>query len=297
MSFLRKMFSGGASPDDPRRWVIEAMLAAMAADGEVLEEELEVLQKNIDEHDLFSDLTQEASSRLIDIAADAIREAGAGASRTSAIAAGIPSRNHRIAAYHMACEVCVADSELAEGEIAYLEELQRALALADDEAKELFEGVRADSGLLTLEEKAGRMRALLPQFVRCMALMAAADGEIHDEELVGVTAVLRNIPDMAVLSTDELDEAIEVSLERIKGKSLADAIAEQAQHIVETNDRYWTTVYMMIVALSDGKTDWREVAFLKTTEETFGLTDDQMDQAMETASLFPAIELGGQAPT
>jgi len=296
MSFLRKMFSGGASPDDPRRWIIESMLAAMAADGEVLEEELEVLQKNIDEHELFSDLTQEASSRLIDIAADAIRESGGGASRTAAIAAGIPSRNHRIAAYHMACEVCVADSELAEGEIAYLEELQRALGLADDEARELFEGVRAQSGLLTLEEKANRMRGLLPQFVRCMALMAAADGEIHDEELVGVTAVLRNIPDMAVLEKQEFEDVIVEAFEAIKGRQPEEALAEMAGQIDNSADRYWTAVYMMIIALADGKEDWREIAFLSSVAKSFGLDEEQMDQALATARMFPATDLGGEAP-
>ncbi len=296
MSFLRKMFSGGASPDDPRRWVIESMLAAMASDGEVLEDELEVLQKNIDEHELFSGLTQEASSRLIDIAADAIRESGGGAARAPTIAKGIPSRNHRLAAYAMACEVCVADSELAEGEIAYLEALQTAFGIGDDEARELFEAARADSGLLTLEEKTMRMRGLLPHFVRCMALMAAADGEIHDEELVGVTAVLRNIPDMAVLSKDEFEDVIVEAFESIKGRQPEQALEEFAAQIENPADRYWTAVYMMIIALADGKEDWREITFLGAVSKSFGLNDEQMDQALATARMFPATELGGEAP-
>ena len=53
---------------------------------------------------------------------------------------------------------------------------------------------------------------------------------------------------------------------------------------------------MMIIALADGKSDWREVAFLKSVEQTFALTDTQMDAAMETARMFPMVELGGEAP-
>ena len=296
MSFLRQMFSGSLKTDDPRRFLIEAMLAAMEADGDVTDEEMEVLQKNLEEHELFSNLTADALSRLIDMAADAIRDSGGALERTEEIARGLPSRSHRLTAYAMACDVCVSDAELPESEIKFLDTLQKSLAIEDSEAKEIFESARETSGLMTLEEKTATMRDMMPRFVDCMALMAASDGEIHDEELVGVLAVLRNIPDMAVLTKEELDTQIVESFERIKGKDIAAELESIAETITEPADRYWTTVYMMIIALADGKTDWREIEFLKITEGVFGLSDDQMDQAMGTAALFPAVDLGGTVP-
>jgi uncharacterized tellurite resistance protein B-like protein len=294
MSFLRKMFGGGLSADDPRRFLVEVMLSAMEADGEVTPEEMEILQRNLENHELVNDLSGEGSARLIDMAADAIREAGGGLNRLTAIAKGLPSRGHRLTAYAMACEICVSDAELPEAEIRYLELLQTALHLGDDEAAEVFEAARQKSGLQTLEEKTSRMRELMPRFVDCMALMAAADGEVHEEELAGVRAVLKNIPDMAVLTAEELEDAIRGSFERVKDKDPAQELASIAEVIQLPNDRYWTAVYMMIIALADGKTDWREVGFLKTVETTFGLSEEHMDQAMQTASLFPGTELGGK---
>jgi uncharacterized tellurite resistance protein B-like protein len=296
MSFLRRMFSGKAKKDDPRRFLIEAMLGAMEADGEVLNEEMEVLQKNLEEHELFEGLSGEETARLVDMAADAIRDAGGGHKRVANLAKGLPSRGHRLTAYAMACEVCVSDAELPEAEIKYLEALQEALELDTEEAQDLFEAARGQSGLMTLEEKTVKMRELMPRFVDCMALMAAADGEVHEEERVGIRAVLRNSPDMAVLTGDELDGAIDDAFNRVEGKTADKGLAVVAETITNNADRYWTTVYMMIIALADGKTDWREVAFLKTAETTFELSDVQMDRAMETARLFPAIELGGSAP-
>ena len=296
MSFLRRMFSGKAKKDDPRRFIIEAMLGAMEADGEVLSEEMEVLQKNLEEHELFEGLTGEETARLVDIAADAIRDAGGGHKRAPEIAKGLPSRSHRLTAYAMACEVCVADAELPEAEIKFLDALQEALELDADEARDLFEAARGSSGLMTLEEKTAKMRELMPRFVDCMALIAAADEEIHDEERIGIRAVLRNIPDMAVLTPEELEHAINTSLERIDGKAADTELSSIAATITDAADRYWTIVYMMIVALADGKTDWREVAFLKMAETTFELSDVQMDRAMETARLFPSVEIGGAAP-
>lgn len=296
MSFLRKMFSGELAKDDPRQFLVEAMLGAMEADGDVGEEEMKTLEGILERHELFTGTTGHARARLVDRAADAIREAGGGKKRADAIAKGLPSRSHRLAAYQLACEVCASDAELPETEIAYLEGLQHALGLPDAEAQELFEAVRNKAGLKTLEEKTTAMREMMPRFVDCMALMAAADGEVHDEEIEGVRAVLRNIPDMAVLTADELDAAILASFERVMGKDLQAEVAAAAKVIAQPADRYWTTVYMMIIARSDGKTDWREIEFLHATRVAFALSDTQMDQAMETAAMFPQVSLGGAAP-
>jgi len=297
MSFLRKMFSGRVKSDDPRRYLIEAMLGAMEADGEVVEEEMAMLQGNLESHELFQGMTGDEISRFVDIAADAIREAGGGNARLAEIAKGLPSRSQRLAAYHLACEICVADKELAEAEIDYLDEMQAALGLDENEAKDVFEAARQHSGLLTLEEKSDKMKSMMPRFVECMALMAAADGDVHHEERLGIRAVLRNIPDMAVLTQEELDSAIDSELDGVTGKDAAGELARIAKVITDGPDRYWTTVYMMIIALADGKSDWREVKFLETIKSSFALTDYQMDVAMDTARQFPAVALGGEAPS
>ncbi|CAN5696509.1 hypothetical protein BH11MYX3_BH11MYX3_23550 [soil metagenome] len=297
MSFLRKMFSGGVSKDDPRRFLVEVMLGAMEADGDVTEEEVATLEGNLANHSLFDGMSGDEISRITDLAADSIREAGGGKARLSAIAAGLPSRSQRLAGYAMACEICVADKDLAEAEIEYLDKLQAAFALEESEAKELFEAARKHSGLQTLEEKSSHVREIMPAFVRCMALMAAADEEIHHEERLAVRAVLHNIPDMSVLTAAELDEAIDVAIERTKGKDSKAELADVAKQIASPSDRYWTAVYVMIVALADGKSDWREVEFLEAMKKTFALSETQMDVAMKTAAQFPAIDLGGKAPS
>lgn len=296
MSFLQKMFGGGVDMDDPRRYLIETMLAAIGADGDVTEQEVMTLDKTLEEHDLFRDISGDARTRIMDTATEAIREAGGGMNRLEAIAKGLPGRTHQQLAYAMACDICVADADLPDSEIRFLDGLQKALRLDDDTAKELFEASRTSAGLKTVEEKTEAMREMMPRFVDCMALMAAADGEIHDDELISVRAVLASIPDMAVLNSDELNDAIVAAFNRVNEKDIADSIKEAADVISEPVDRYWTTVYMMIICLADGKADWREVAFLSTTRDAFGLDDELMDHAMAAASQFPATELGGAVP-
>jgi uncharacterized tellurite resistance protein B-like protein len=297
MSFLRKMFSGQVKTDDPRRFLIETMLGAMEADGDVTEDEMATFSGNLENHSLFEGLSGEEINRLVDLAADAIRDAGGGQARLEAIAKALPSRSQRLTAYAMACEICVADRELAEAEIAFLDKTQSAFGLDDSEAREVFEAARKHSGLLTLDEKSEKMKVLMPRFVECMALIAAADGEVHHEERLGIRAVLRNIPDMAVLTATELDRAIDAALDAVHGKKPEDELAKIAGVIEQMPDRYWTIVYTMIVALADGKTDWREVKFLESMRTAFGLNENQMDVAMSTAKQFPAVDLGGTAPS
>jgi uncharacterized tellurite resistance protein B-like protein len=295
MSFLRDMFSGAAKAEDPRRYLIEAMLGAMEADGELTEEEVATFEGNLAGNTLFDGLSGEELSRLTDQAADAIREAGGGRARLGEIAKNLPSRTQRLGAYAMACELCVADKQLAESEIDFLDAMQTAFALADGDAKEIFEAARRHSGLLTLDEKTVKMKALMPRFVQCMALMAAADGEVHHEERLSMRAVLRKIPDMAVLTSVELDRAMDGALDAAQGKDPLAELTAIAKIIDNPADRYWTTVYVMIIALADGKTDWREVKFLEGLRGVFALTGDQMDAAIATARQFPAVELGGDA--
>jgi tellurite resistance protein len=290
------MFSGKVSGEDSRRFLVEAMLGAMEADGDITEEEMAAFEGNLNNHKLFEGLSSDELSRLTDLAADALRVAGGGKARLPAIAEALPSHNQRLTAYGLAAEICVSDKQLAETEIEFLDAMQKAFALGDEETKEVFEAARKHSGLLTLEERSEKVRFLLPMFVRCMALMASADEEIHHEERLAMRAILRAIPDMAVLTHAEIDEAIDYALGQVAGKDLKKELEGVAAEVKASNDRYWVTCYTMIVSLADGVSDWREIEFLGNMRTTFGLSETQMDTAMKTAALFPAVKLGGDAP-
>ena len=119
MSFLRKMFSGKVSSEDPRRFLVESMLGAMEADGDVTEDEMATFEGSLASHPLFQGLSGDEVGRLTELAADAIRVAGGGKARLPAIAQGLPSRNQRLAAYALAAEICVADRDLARGLASY----------------------------------------------------------------------------------------------------------------------------------------------------------------------------------
>src|SRR6185436_16986359 len=101
----------------------------------------------------------------------------------------------------------------------------------------------------------------------------------------------------SVLTATELDEAIDVALERVQQKDGGASLTAIAGAIKEPSDRYWSAVYVMIIALADGKRDWRDILFLEKLRTAFSLSENQMDVAMQTATQFPAVDLGGDAPS
>mgnify|MGYP001562420532 FL=1 len=123
---VRDMMGGGLRPSDPRRFLIESMICAMNADGAIDPRELEALHKQLQEHDLFAGLSDQAAKMLIDVATDAVKFAGSSVARCAAIAKGLPSRIHRLTAYAMACEICGADTDISSKEQQFLEALRGA---------------------------------------------------------------------------------------------------------------------------------------------------------------------------
>ncbi len=296
MGFLRTMFGSGLSADDARVFLVEAMVGAIDADGEVTDSELEALHGKLDTHEVFVALSADAKERLLDQAADAIENAGGGRNRCAAIAKGLPSRVERELAYSLACEMSVSDNDLAEKEIAYLEALQGALELPDESAKELFESIRSKSAVLTIEERMEKTKRLVPRFIDAMCLLTLADGKVDDSEVDGIEAVLKHIADMRTLSEESLHDEVVASFNRLEGKDADTVLADISKVIQTTQDRFWTVTYMMIVAVSDGTKDWQELGLLAKFQKAFGLDSKAMDSAMKIAAQFPNVKITGRAP-
>ena len=61
MNLVSKMYGGSLRPGDPRRYIVEAIVGAMQADGVISQEELDVLESSLSDHEIFSGLKQEAT--------------------------------------------------------------------------------------------------------------------------------------------------------------------------------------------------------------------------------------------
>jgi uncharacterized tellurite resistance protein B-like protein len=286
MNLVSKMYGGSLRPGDPRRYIVEAIVGAMQADGVISQEELDVLESSLSDHEIFSGLKLEATKLLIDVANEAIAFAGAAIRRIPYMARGLPSRSHRMAAYGVACEIALADGE-APAEVIYLKSLKANFLLGDEEAKAIYEAAKKRRSMTEVEERTRRIIQLVPTFIECMALMAAADGEVTESERRALLGVLSGVGDLAIYGEKELSDVLNAAFKKIGGRDPDREVAKLAASLDSASDRYWAVVYMMIIAIAGGNRDWRNVFLLGSAQDAFKLDDRHMDRAMESAKLFP----------
>ena len=286
---VSNLLGGGLRPNDPRRFLIEAMIGAMTADGVVDPRELAAMQKQIAEHPMFAGLGPTAAKTLIELSTDAIKFAGSAAARAPAIAKGLPARIHRLAAYGMAAEVSLADDQLVEGELDFLEALRIALRISPLEAEKVIAAARGHQLAPYLDDRYLRVKSMIAVACEVFALRALARAMATDEHRFKVRDFFAAIPDLA-LTKDELDAELYRAFRRPRapGAQVFTELARVAQTLPDPVDRYWMVVYTLVAELPATVPSWRVIPFMGVMQAAFQIVDTDMELAVIDALTFPA---------
>lgn len=285
---VKNLLGGGLRPNDPRRFLIEAMICASHADGSVDPREIAVLEHQVATHPLFQGLGANASRTLIELSNDAIKFAGSALGRAPAIAKGLPARIHRIAAYGMAAEVAAADDVMHPGEISFLEGLRIALRISPLESGQIVNAARAHQLADYLNDRYLRVKNLIPVAAEVFALRALARGLGNDEQRFKVRDFFAAIPDLQ-LTTDELDSELYRAFRRPRpaDAQVFSELAQVAHSLPDPVDRYWMVVYTLVAEVPATVPSWRVIPFLGVMQAAFQITDTDMELAVVDALTFP----------
>ncbi|MBA3463866.1 MAG: TerB family tellurite resistance protein [Deltaproteobacteria bacterium] len=283
------LLGGGLRPNDPRRFLIEAMIGAMHADGSIDPRELAVLEKRVSGHPLFVGLGQPAAKTLIDLSHDAIKFAGSALARTPSIAKGLPARIHRLAAYGMAAEVAAADEAMHAGELSFLEALRIALRISSLESGQIVNAARSQQLTEFLDDRYLRVKNLIVVAAEVFALRALARGLANDEHRFKVRDFFSAIPDLQ-LTPDELDSELYRAFRRPRAPDaqVFGELSRVAQSLPDPVDRYWMVIYTLVAELPATVPSWRVLPFIGVMQAAFQITDTDMELAVVDALTFPA---------
>jgi uncharacterized tellurite resistance protein B-like protein len=286
---VKGLLGGRLKPNDPRRFLIEAMIGAMNADGVVDARETQAVERQIASHPLFQGLGATAARTLIDLSNDAIRFAGNAFGRAPAIAKGLPARIHRLAAFGMAAEVAVADQQLAEGELDFLEALRIALRIAKLESEALIQQAQAGHLAEYLEDRYRRIKTLIPVACEVFVLRALGRGMANDDERFRIRDFFAAIPDL-VLPSDDLDAELYRAFRkpRAPGAQVFGELERVAATLPDPVDRYWMVVYTLVAELPATVPSWRVIPFTGVMQQAFQIDDTDMELAVVDALTFPA---------
>ncbi|MGE0401201.1 MAG: tellurite resistance TerB family protein [Kofleriaceae bacterium] len=283
------LFGGSLKPNDPRRFLIEAMIGSMNADGIVDPREIAVLEHHIATHPLFRGLGANAGKTLIDLSTDAIRFAGSATGRVAAIAKGLPARIHRLAAYGMAAEIAAADQDLAMSELKFLEALRIALRISPLESGQIVNHAQTGQLAAYLDDRLLRIKSLIPLAAEVFALRALARAMANDEHRFKVRDYFAAIPDLQ-LSTDDLDGELFRAFRRQRAPNaqVFGELSRVAAQLPDPVDRYWMVVYVLVAELPATVPSWRVIPFVGVIQAAFQITDTDMELAVVDALTFPA---------
>jgi uncharacterized tellurite resistance protein B-like protein len=286
---VRDLLGGSLKPNDPRRFLIEAMIGSMNADGVVDPREMKVLERQVGNHPLFQGLNPQNARTLIDLSNDAIRFAGNAVSRAPAIAKGLPARIHRLAAFGMASEVAVADEVLHEGELTFLEALRISLRIAPLEAEQIVAAARGGHIQYLLEDRYLRIRGLIPVACEIFTLRAYAKGMANDDQRFRIRDFFAAIPDLQ-LTKDELDAELYRAFRRPRAPDaqVFGELARVASGLPDPVDRYWMVVYTLVAEMPATVPSWRVIPFIGVMQSAFQIVDTDMELAVVDALTFPA---------
>lgn len=286
---VKGLLGGGLKPNDPRRFLIEAMVGAMNADGVVDAREAAEVERQIANHPLFQGLGGQAARTLIELSNDAIRFAGSAFGRVAAIAKGLPARIHRLAAFGMAAEVAAADQHLADGELHFLEALRIALRIAPFESEAVIASARARTLPEFLEDRYHRIKALVPVAGEIFMLRALSRGGATDEQRFQICDFFAAIPDL-VLPRDELDGVMYQVFRKpiARDAQVFGELSRVAETLPDPVDRYWMMVYTLVAELPATVPSWRVIPFTGVLQLAFQIRDIDMELAVVDALTFPA---------
>ena len=285
---VKDLLGGGLRPNDPRRFLIAAMIGRMSADGVVDARESAVIEHQIANHPLFRGIGLTAARTLIDLSNDAIEFAGSALGRAPAIAKGLPARIHRLAAYGMAAEVAVADAIVDDGELHFLEALRIALRIAPTEAEYMVMAARAGQLEPYLEDRYLRIKGMVGVAAEVFALRALARGVASDETRFKVRDFFAAIPDL-LLASDELDTELYRAFRRPRAPDaqVFGELSRVATGLPDPVDRYWMVVYTLVAELPATVPSWRVIPFMGVMQAAFQITDTDMELAAVDALTFP----------
>jgi tellurite resistance protein len=292
-------FAGVLRAHDPRRFVIEAMLGAIYADGKVGARELQLLSNHVANHPLLRGLPPASVASLLQIANDTYDFASDPHARAAAIAKGLPSRAHRLMTFALTCEVVAIDDLVVDAERAFIEELRIALRVNSSETESLLHAIEQHDLQAYVTDRLARLRTLVPSASELFAIRAFVKQRRDDRHRFEVRDFFLAMPDLAAPMA-ELDGELYRTFRHSSRdmRSADDQIAELAEGVIDLVDRYWLVVYAMAFDLQhdDGRSQddhWRLDPFLAMLQRGFRIVDADMQRASQDASNFSSPILHG----
>lgn len=249
--------------------LVDAMLLAATADGDIGKVELNQLLKRVLERPEFEGVSADELSILIETAARRLSRARDLEDILRQLKERLPEHRNRLLAFGMASAVALADRHATRDELGLLKSFQQSFGLSEDEVARVFVAVEAGA---PLSEALGEPVEQL--FAETMVLVSLADGAVQPAE---VEVMLENLAGNPVFGQSTYENArihLRDAFDNVRQHGLPERLTALARGLATHKQRTQAFQLAARIAYSKGgKPSSQELQVLELLQATFGLSD------------------------
>ncbi|MDX2078512.1 MAG: tellurite resistance TerB family protein [bacterium] len=118
-------------------------------------------------------------------------------------------------------------------------------------------------------------------YLEAMLILAMADGDLEDSEISDMIVNCIQHPALSGLSDKAILNSLNDSYRKMQRQGNDKRISEMAHVLTTTQQRMDALGVALSVSMADGTIEPQELVLLKQMQRAFGLTDAQVQQAMD----------------
>lgn len=253
--------------------LVESMLLAAIADGNISDQEMQTLLRRVIERPEFEGTQPAELNTLVE---DSVRRL-AGSKDLSSILQSLrerlPDHKNRMLAFGLASAVAFADNRATRSELGLLKTIQAALGISEQEVAEIIDVVEKGG---SLAEALGDSLERL--YAEVMVLVSAADGQLHAAEARALVESFAADPLFHEVSPERAQAFVSESVEALVTEGLPRRLTALAHGLSGHAHRLRAFRLAMRIANASGHPSTAELRILDLLQATFGLADDEVEK-------------------
>ncbi len=258
--------------------LVEAMLLAAMADGQVTELEIQTLIRRILERPEFDGTKPEQLTALVQKSVQTLASAQDLKAILASLRDRLPDHKSRMLAFGLAAAVALADQRATRAELGLLKTFQAALGISEDEVAEIIDVVEKDG---SLNEALGETLERL--YAEVMVLVSAADGRVKEAESRALVESFASDPLFHEVSATRAQGFVSEAVEALSTQGLSERLNVLAHGLTTHSQRLRAFRLGMKIAQSSGQASSAELKVLDMLQASFGIADDEVERMRDEA--------------
>lgn len=261
--------------------LVEAMLLAAIADGQVTQGEMQTLLRRVIERPEFEGTRSDELNALVESSVARLAAAQNLEDILKSLRQRLPDHKNRMLAFGLAAAVAFSDNRATRSELGLLKTFQAALGISEDEVAQIIDVIEQGGSLAeALGEPLERL------YAEVMVLVSASDGKLSAEESTALVETFAGDPAFENVTADRAMSFVTDAVTALATEGLSHRLTILAHGLSTHSQRIkaFRLGARIAAASDDPRPQERTLSLLQAT---FGLADDEVEKIRKEVGLMP----------